>query len=213
MKSKRHHPSLKDIAYKEIKDMLFSGKLVQGDKIIIDEMARTIELSITPIREALNKLEQEGLIESKPRSSYHVIMLEKSNVEEVYDLRLLLESYALENAAENFDLFPVEKYREMNNAVLKSENYQSFIESDILFHQHIVRLCKRPMVSRLFDGIYNFVRLLYVPSAQHKGRLKKACLEHEKILKRFEENDLNGAVEALKTHILNTKKIAVENLK
>jgi len=210
MRSKRRHPSLKDIAYDEIKGMLFSGKLVQGDKIIIDEMARTIELSITPIREALNKLEQEGLVESRPRSSYHVITLEKSDIEEVYDLRVLLETYALENAAENFQLFPVEKFKKMNEAVLESGDYQSFIESDILFHQHIVRLCKRPMVSRLFDGIFNLVRLLYVPSAQHEGRLKKACLEHDKILKKFEENDLKGAVKALKTHIINTKKIALK---
>lgn len=66
------------------------------------------------------------------------------------------------------------------------------------------------MVSRLFDGIFNLVRLLYVPSAQHKGRLKKACLEHDKILKKFEEDDRNGAVKALKKHIINTKKIALK---
>lgn len=209
MRSKTRHPSLKDIAYDEIKNMLFSGKLVQGDKIIIDEMARTIELSITPIREALNKLEQEGLVESRPRSSYHVITLKESDIEEVYNLRLLFETYALENAAENFQQFPVAKFKKMNKAVLKSGNYQSFIELDILFHQQIVSLCKRPMVSRLFDGIYNFVRLLYIPSAQHEGRLIKACSEHEIILKKIEENDLGGAVQALKDHILNTKKLAL----
>ena len=207
--TKRRHPSLKDIAYDEIKEMIFYGKLVQGEKIVIDEMARTIDLSVTPIREALNKLEQEGLVEAKPRSSYHVVTLEASDIEEVYDLRLLLETYALENSAENFKHFPVRKYREMNRDALSSGDYQQFIETDIQFHHCIVDLCKRRMVARLFDGIYNYVRLLYVPSAQYAGRLEMACREHDIILDKFEDNDLAGAVQSLKTHIANTKKIAL----
>jgi DNA-binding GntR family transcriptional regulator len=210
MTARRKHQSLRDIAYEEIKGMIFSGRLLQGDRIIIDEMARTIELSITPIREALNKLEQEGLIQSSPRSSYRVVTLERSDIEAVYDLRLLIETYALENSGENFALFPVDKFQKLNEKVLASDNYRQFIESDILFHKHIVELCERKMVSRTFDSIYNFVRLLYIPSAQQAGRLEKACAEHEQILDNIKKKDLDGAVDALKTHIANTKAIALD---
>ena len=70
---RKHRPNLSEIAYDELKEMILTGELAQGERIILEKMSEKLNLSITPLREALNKLAQEDLIRATPRSSYEVI--------------------------------------------------------------------------------------------------------------------------------------------
>jgi DNA-binding GntR family transcriptional regulator len=67
--ARKHRPNLSEIAYDEIKEMILSGDLAQGERIVLERMSERLNLSITPIREALNKLAQDDLIKVTPLAS------------------------------------------------------------------------------------------------------------------------------------------------
>ena len=110
---KKYRPNLSEIAYNEIKEMILSGEMAQGERIFLDEMSTKLNISITPIREALNKLAQEDLIKITPRTSHQVISLDAKDSNDIQDLRLLLETFAFQSAGENICHFPVQRFREL----------------------------------------------------------------------------------------------------
>ena len=108
-REKRYRPNLNEIAYEEIKNMILTGQLAQGERIILSKMAEQMSLSITPVREALNKLAQEDLIQMTPRTSYEVVRLNKNDISDILDIRELLETFALRSAGDKLQSFPVEE--------------------------------------------------------------------------------------------------------
>ena len=84
---RKHRPNLSEIAYDELKEMILTGELAQGERIILEKMSEKLNLSITPLREALNKLAQDDLIRATPRSSYEVISLDTDDISDILDLR------------------------------------------------------------------------------------------------------------------------------
>jgi DNA-binding GntR family transcriptional regulator len=85
MNGKKRRPNLSEIAHDEIKEMILTGELVQGERILLDEMSNRLNLSITPIREALNKLAQEDLVYITPRTSHEVVTLAPEDVKDILE--------------------------------------------------------------------------------------------------------------------------------
>ena len=112
LNEKRRRPNLSEIAYDEMKDMILSGALIQGQRILLDEMSGKLNLSVAPIREALNKLAQEDLVNITPRTCHEVLSLQASDVKDILELRLLLETFALQTAGSNLAQFPTQQFRE-----------------------------------------------------------------------------------------------------
>ena len=115
--TRKHRPNLSEIAYDEIREMILSGELAQGERIVLERMSEQLNLSITPIREALNKLAQDDLIKVTPRSSYEVISLGPDDINDILDLREMLETFALRTAGENLAQFPVGTFRESQQKI------------------------------------------------------------------------------------------------
>lgn len=198
---KKYRPNLSEIAYDEIKEMIFSGKLAQGERILLDEMSNTLNLSITPIREALNKLAQEDLINITPRTSHEVVYLNEEAVEDISELRLLLETFALKTSGENLSRFPVQMFRELFQQPYSVQTYKDFIEADVKFHEAIIATSKNKKVGKLYGYIHNFIRILLVPAAKIEGRIEVALKEHLAILDAIEAQNLDLAIERLTFHL------------
>ncbi|MBD3309043.1 GntR family transcriptional regulator, partial [candidate division KSB3 bacterium] len=134
----RWRPNLSDIAHDEIKAMILSGELEQGKRIRLDEMSERLDLGITPIREALNKLAQEDLVVITPRTSYEVVSLSAQDTKEILELRLVLETFALHTAEEYLARFPVQVFRELFRQPSSQQPFKELIEIDIKFHSTII---------------------------------------------------------------------------
>lgn len=209
---KRYRPNLNEIAYEEIKNMIFVGELVQGERILLDRMAEKMNLSITPVREALNKLAQEDLINMTPRTSYEVVSLDKDDIVDILELRELLEIFALRSAGDNIKNFPVEEMRAMIVKIYRTEDYMQFIDADIILHKAIISTARNQKLKKLFDLIYNGIRILAIPSAKVPGRIEKSNQEHLALLKEIGEGNIEKAVETLTHHIRQVKTILLEGL-
>lgn len=208
---RNHRPNLSEIAYDEIKEMILSGELSQGERIILDAMAERLNLSITPVREALNKLAQEDLIRMTPRTSYKVIQFDKKDISDIYDLRELLETYALKSSGGDLTRFPAARFRDLCMKSMEKGDYKEFIQIDIAFHKEIISLSQNIKLPKMFDSIYNAIRILSIPSAQIKGRVSKSQAEHLDILDAIETNEVEHAASALSFHIKRTKHLFLQS--
>jgi DNA-binding GntR family transcriptional regulator len=208
--ARKHRPNLSEIAYDEIKEMILSAELAQGERIVLEKMSERLNLSITPIREALNKLAQDDLIKVTPRSSYEVISLGPEDINDILDLREMIETFALKTAGENLSQFPVDSFRETLRKINSSGSYRKFVEADIRFHETIVAVSKNKKVGKLYSYIRNPERILMIPSAKIEGRIETAVKEHLAILKAIENKDITLAVEHLGSHIRRVKTLLLQ---
>ena len=210
--AKKHRPNLSEIAYHEIKEMILTGELTQGERIVLERMSEKLNLSITPIREALNKLGQEDLIHVTPRSSYAVVTLSQDNIRDILDLREMLETFALKTAGENLSSFPIDFFREHFKKPNLPRNYRKFMESDIKFHETIIATSKNKKLTKLFGYIHNSERLMMVPSARIEGRIGRATREHLEILSAIEKGEVDEAVRRLGSHIQHVKQLLLQTI-
>jgi len=208
--ARKHRPNLSEIAYEEIKEMILTGELAQGERIVLERMSEQLNLSITPIREALNQLAQDDLIRATPRSSYEVVSLTSEDINDILDLREMIETFALKTAGENLSQFPVQMYRDSFTKLKETGNNRKFIDLDIKFHEAIIALSKNGKIGKLYNYIRNPERILMVPSSKAEGRIETAIEEHLKIIDAIQKKDMDLAVNRLGSHIQRVKALLLQ---
>ena len=92
--------SAQQAAHARLREMIFSGALQAGQALRQEDIARQLGLSRLPVREALNRLATEGLVELKPRRGFFVVSLKRDEIEDIFDMRAMLEARAGQVAAE-----------------------------------------------------------------------------------------------------------------
>lgn len=208
-KMKRYRPNLSEIAYDEIKAMILSGELAQGERMLLDELSDQLNLSVTPIREALNRLGQENLVTITPRTSHTVVSFSIEDVNEILGLRHMLETFALRTSGNNLSQFPVQMFRELFQQSYSTENYTSFLEADARFHKAIIVASENKQLEKLYSYINNLLRVLLIPAA-HKSRIEIALQEHLAILDAIEAQNVDLAVEQLTFHLERVKVVLMQ---
>ena len=208
---KKYRPNLSEIAYNEIKEMILSGEMAQGERIFLDEMSAKLNISITPIREALNKLAQEDLIKITPRTSHQVISLDAKDSNDIQDLRLLLETFAFQSAGDNLAHFPVQHFRELFQRRELIQDYREFVKYDAEFHRAIITSSVNRRLGKLYEYIQNMIQVELIAAAQIEGRIEVALKEHLDILVAIEEKDLDLALDRLRAHLLAVKDLRLKS--
>jgi len=202
---KNHRPNLSDIAYQEIKEMIFLGTLAQGEKILLDKLSSKLNLSITPIREALNKLAQEDLVQIKPRTSHVITSLNEQDIGDILELREMLETFALKTAGSELSKFPIETYRKLFSNPSQISCPNKFNKIDVQFHETIINMSRNKKLRKLFNYNDNLVCLLSHPASSIEGRIETAASEHLNIIEAIEANNVELAVKHLAAHLKGLK--------
>ncbi len=210
MKTKERitRPNLSDEAYNILANRIINRKLPAGVKLIEDQLAEDLGISRTPIREALNRLAQDGLIELVPRKGAQVSRLKAKDVEEIYELRKLLEGFAAEKATA---LIKKEELSEIKELVEKSESsserrLEYFLKVDLKLHNLIISRCGNSRLIKILKSLHNFVNSFRILDAQYDRRIKQAHKEHKTILKALLKKDARLARLLIEQHIENAKK-------
>lgn len=192
--------NLGQIAYNEIKEMILTGELEPGERIILDTLSRNLNLSVTPIRDALNKLEQEDLVVITPRTSHSVVKIDVKGATDIIELRLTLEMYALQSAGERISGFPVQKFRNLFTRSSLRSDYKKFIKADADFHSAILAVSSNQRLPKLYSYLQNLIQVLSVQAIKADGRIAEASQEHQSILDAIEQQNLDRAFQELKNH-------------
>jgi DNA-binding GntR family transcriptional regulator len=147
----------------------------------------------------------------KPRTSYEVVQLDDDDINDILDIRELLETFALRTAGSGLKTFPVAELRELFRRPYPPDQYRQFIEADIRLHEAIIGTTKNRKLKKLFDMIYNGIRIIAIPSARVEGRMAESNREHLALLDAIERGDVEEALRQLSHHIQQVKRLMLPN--
>ena len=154
--------SLRDLAYEGIHDAILSGALAPGERVKERDVAAQMGVSTTPIKEALRRLEQEGLVVAQPRRGAVVSRLVRIPFEEIEEIRGSLESLAARLAADRMSADQLERLRalvnEMTELTVEMREPQTRLEDVSVFHQLIREGSRNDFIVRFVDTLMPFER-------------------------------------------------------
>ncbi len=207
--------SLSKRIFASIEDDILSGKYISGEKISESKLANELGVSRTPVREALNQLANEGLVELVPNRGALVKGISNDDIKEIYEIRAVIEGLAAKWATENIT---EQEISELKDSIDLEEFYTNkgelgnLMMIDSSFHEGIYRASKsRPMMYML-KTFHQYVRKARNMSLSVPGRAKKAFDEHTAILSAIIKGEGNRASELTTKHVRNAKKNLVKAL-
>ena len=201
--------SLKDIAYKYIKNNIISAKFKPGDPILEQSIAEALNVSRTPIREALKVLDSEGYVVSYPFQGTIVAKLSLTDVEEISDLRLLLENWALKRSMRYISDEDLERVKQMFEKADQEEDWNAYHEADAALHELLVTKSNSPRASSMLGTLLEQLQWFRNTSIEVTNR-HESLEEHMAIIAAIQSRDLPAAERALTSHLIKVKQRFLE---
>lgn len=207
--------SLGQHVFENLKQAIIRGEVPPGDRLVESRLAGALDISRTPVREAIHKLEREGLLRKLPKGGFAVMNLSREDIEETFGIRCVLESYAARLAAENYneeELLPLEeKIREFQKCLDKGQ-LDELPRINTEFHSLFYALSRSPklikMINDLRDQIFRFRKILL-----KKDKWAEVSNDdHRKILEAIRERDVNRVERVVKQHIARGQRIVLNAL-
>ncbi len=208
--------SLKDQAYSQIRQRIEQGDLNLGDRVSTRELSKVLDMSSIPIREAITQLVSEGFIEHRPGIGTFVKNPTRQEIQDVYELRILLESYAAKRAAEykgEEGLTEMRQAVELMHEIRKrlqrheSEGGDELYEghwgtADAAFHIAVFRRAGNQQAVRTMTNLRLMTRIFTRRAAAGRVRNLDVIIEHhEKIMDAIERHDAREAARLMRRHI------------
>ena len=210
-------PSLAEIAYQEVKESILRGDLAAGQPLGPEELAARIGTSRVPLREALQRLEAEGLVMLRPRRGYIVTSLDPDEIRDIFDIRMLLEEragyIATLNAASE-DIAAVEEllFAMEGMKVRSAADAMLFVERNRAFHTRLYAPSERAQLCRLMSVLRANVERYIRIGAQIAGNLKRVSFEHHQIFNAFKRRDAQTVGRLCREHCAATCERLIERL-
>jgi len=194
-----------EIAYNYLRKAIIEHELSPGSPIVEQDISNRLEISRTPVREALKQLEIEGLIQVSPVRGYFVAEINLMDVTEIFDLRLALELLALKTSISKITSEEIGELEVLFAKLSEDCSPEKFYETDRHLHDLIThRSCNRRLVQFLSNINSQIERFRHIASLKPE-RLRHSREEHEEILKYIKEHDLEKTEAALTLHINHVK--------
>jgi len=200
---------LKNWAYETIKKWILNFDLESGKQIHIESIAAKLGTSRTPIREALVKLESEGLVKAIPRVGFFVTEVTAQDLKKLLELRELLEGYAAEKAAPFFneeDIKLLAKLQKQSVESVEQGNFTKFLEIEVAIHSSIIEHSQNSYLLRIIDSLKDLTyreRLLSVRSIEN---VRESLNEHKEIIEALRLRNGKLAGQSMRKHINRVQK-------
>lgn len=188
-----------------VRRMISEGELKPGERLVEEHLAKRIGTSRTPIREALHRLVQEGLVERREQGGYIVRPISAQEVEEVTGVRAALESYAVELAAQRItkdNLAMFEQNIAEFEAALNSGDQKRLVDLNTQFHIKLYRLAGSKLLMRLISDLAEPLHRFRVSLLSDPKAAARSLEDHREMLTAIKNGDHDKAVRACRSHIL-----------
>ena len=197
---------LRDVVFYTLRQAILRGELKPGERLLEIRLANKLGVSRTPVREAIRKLEMEGLVKLVPRRGAEVAEITEKRVRDALEVRRALEELAVQLACErisNEELEELKKAEEHFSQVLGKVDLVEVAAADESFHDVIFKATDNDRLTQLLNNlreqIYRY-RLEYLKEESYHEILLQ---EHQQILERIRDRDKEKATEAIDRHIDN----------
>ncbi|KIC50426.1 GntR family transcriptional regulator [Tateyamaria sp. ANG-S1] len=189
-----------EAAYAQLLQAIRTGEFAPGDRLRETDVADRLNLSRTPVREALRRLEADGIVEHRPRLGAVIRQLSHAELVELYEMRIVLERTAAEMAAKHAAAAEVDALRDLNAAIAKSAPTEApALNQD--FHRGIYLATRNRFLLDAARALNNALMLMGPTTLADQERIDVVTAQHDDILKAIAAGDAATAGEAAEAHL------------
>lgn len=215
-KTKINRSFIKDETYEILNNWIVTGKLKPESKLNINELSENLGVSRTPVREAILKLEENGLVLSKANRWTIVAPINLKEAEDSYPIVSNLESLALKIGFENIKKEDIKELEYLNQKVksaIDSGNREAALAADNEFHKKIIKLSGNFELYPIIENLKNKFQRIELYFFENVDNKVNSFNEHTAIIEAIKENNLERAIEALNENWQNSLKILYRKAK
>ncbi len=208
-----NYKPLRDIVFENLRSSILEGKLKAGQRLMEVQLADQLGVSRTPIREAIRKLELEGLVVMLPRKGAYVANMSFKDLIDVLEIRASLEGLAASLAAERRDehVIELEKVAKEFEESVKNSDLENVLKKDIEFHEKIFSMANNKRLSQLINSLWEQVHRFRVTYVSNFEATQSLVEEHYRILEAIKSGDCEQAKKYATEHIELAEQFFVEN--
>lgn len=207
---------LRDVVFNTLRKAILKGELKPGERLMEIALAERLGVSRTPVREAMRKLELEGLVVMIPRRGAQVANITEKDLNDVLEVRMALENLSIENACKKMteeQLAELKKAAKVFEATMEEGNLVNLVEADVAFHEVIYQSsdnCRlNQVLNNLREQIYRY-RVEYLKEEETRKLLVK---EHDEIYEAIRNRDVKTAQEISYQHIENQREAIIRSIR
>ncbi len=200
---------LRDVVFNTLRQAILRGEMEPGERLMEIQLSQKLGVSRTPIREAIRKLELEGLVIMIPRKGAEVAHITEKDMRDVLEVRSTLEELAVTLACKNVTPDKIEALKAANKvfeSAIISKDVVNIVDADVSFHDIIYAMTDNQrliqIINNLREQMYRY-RLEYVKDARTHSIL---ISEHNDIIQKLQDRNVEDAKTVVRQHINNQEK-------
>jgi len=214
-KRKKSKEDFTQEAYMGIRRMFFLNEIIPGQKISYGDLAKRLEMSTTPVIQALKRLEYQGLVRHEPNRGYYTENISLKEITEIYEFRELIETSLLAKTISRIDqkgLEILKKSLDSHLAAVRDIYLKERLLRDMEFHLSLARLSGCTIQINTLKSLFDLLYLKYRGNILFVTPMDTVDAEHNKLYEYIADSDLDRATKILRQHILNVKEHAIVSI-
>lgn len=200
----RQYSTLREWAYHRLRDMIITGQLAPGADLHEGQLCAQLNISKSPLREALRQLAQEGLVVATSNKGSHVASLTMDDLHEIYSLRRHIEPLEARLAAQRIGEPEIRWLRANIDALaqcIDRGDVRGFAERDVEFHLMLARISAHRRLLRIQESLQAEMLRLVILRLTHTGQRTETIAEHQAIVDALEVHDPDAAEQQMRIHL------------
>ena len=197
--------------YRILRDAIIKGQLQPGERLIQDELAKTLGVSRMPIREAIKQLATEGYVNFEPHKGAIVKQFSMHELDEIYFLRAKLEPLAASESLKFLTPQLIGQLHELNEQMKQTDDTDRYIQLNNQFHHLLIKDCPWEKLNAMIENLWHG----FPQQTPHllPKQISTSIAEHDLMLQAIKNNEIKRACQLLEQHISRAKRDIFQNLK
>ena len=207
---------LRDVVFNTLRKAILKGELKPGERLMEIALAERLGVSRTPVREAMRKLELEGLVVMIPRRGAQVANITEKDLNDVLEVRMALENLSIENACKKMteeQLAELKKAAKVFEATMEEGNLVKLAEADVAFHEVIYQSSDNCRLNQVLNTLREQIYRYSVEYLKEEETRKLLVKEHDEIYEAIRNRDVKTAQEISYQHIENQREAIIRSIR
>lgn len=215
LKPIRQPKTLREMAYKAIKDAILTGDMQQEETFSEPYLANLLNISRTPIREALQDLTIEGFVKAVPKKGYRIRSFQLAEIDNLYDYRMAIELAKIKDVARDISiqqLAELESIIQLDGQASDSQDMKAFVKNNRSFHRYLISMTHNSYFIEAMERVLVFIEWAALKVPKREDRIPMAHKEHQRIFLALKSKDPDETFSALEDHLLISKEMVLKSI-
>jgi DNA-binding GntR family transcriptional regulator len=207
---------LRDVIFDTLREAIIVGELKPGERLMEVQLAEKMGVSRTPVREAIRKLELEGLVEMLPRKGAHIADLSVKDIMDVLEVRATLDGLATSLSASRISEEEIKELKHIHSQFInyvEKENLQGSIKKDVEFHDIIYRSSRNDKLIQISNNLREQIQRFRVIYIKDYSSSRELIREHNEIIDAIISRSSDMAMKSAQSHIKKQEEAIIKSVK